>query len=250
MECNSCSGRVNPCCVPNGKQSDCEQRVTVDWVPGTACTLGVTFDGITDTLPLKQGIKNCETKTHMDFNQTTGCIEYQNEQYVASDGQQGSIERVCASELANFMDLEDLANVEKADPGQCALLTYKMDPSCGPGCTGVHDQWIHWYANENKVKPGETIKSLAVFTDGGCLRAWDAPTGNQVATIIGRNGKWELDVRHLPDGVSPNEVGVGFGNKNIYGVYRGGTTPDKTTFIATHSIDNNECGDLAFTSGD
>lgn len=174
MSCSSCTGRIasNPC-NPCKRNSDCEQRVTIDWVPNTACTVGVTFDGITDTLELREGIQNCETKTHMTFNTTTGCIEYQNELYVASDGKEGYLEVICASEIAKYINLEDLANVENEQPEACALLVYKADSDCGTGCQGIHDSWVHWYAKEN-LHNG--LHYVAGFNEGGCLEALDVPT--------------------------------------------------------------------------
>lgn len=35
---------------------NCEQRVTLDYIPNTAATIGVTADGITDTLDLTDAI--------------------------------------------------------------------------------------------------------------------------------------------------------------------------------------------------
>lgn len=171
MGCTSCTGKVNPC-NPCKKQDSCEQRATIDWVPNTACTIGITVDGITDTLELKEGIQNCETKTHMTFNTTTGCIEYQNELYVSTDGQQGYLEIICASEIAKYINLEDLANVEDEQPENCALLVYHADDTCGAGCTGIHDSWVHWYANEHLTNG---LHFVAGFNEGGCLEALDVP---------------------------------------------------------------------------
>ena len=171
MSCNSCTGRVNPC-NPCKQQDSCEQRVTIDWVPNTACTVGITFDGITDTLELKEGIQNCETKTHMTFNTTTGCIEYQNELYVSSDGKQGYLEVICASEIAKYINLEDLANVEDEAPENCALLVYHADDTCGAGCQGIHDSWVHWYASEHL---SNGLHWVAGFNENGCLEALDVP---------------------------------------------------------------------------
>lgn len=170
MSCNSCRP-LNPC--NNCKaESNCEQRLTIDWVPNTACTVGVTLDGITDTLELREGIQNCETNTHMTFNTDTGCIEYQNERYISSDGSEGYKEIICASEIAKYINLEDLANVEDEAPENCALLIYHADDTCGAGCQGIHDSWVHWYANEHLT---DGLHFVAGFNDKGCLEALDVP---------------------------------------------------------------------------
>ena len=169
MSCSSCMP-INPCGCK--KKKSCDDCPIVDWVPNTACTIGVTVNGCTDTLELRPGIQNCETKTHMNQNQTTGCIEYQNELYVATDGQEGYIETICPVDIAKFINLEDLANVEDEQPENCSLLVYKADSDCGPGCTGVSDSWIHWYASEHLTNG---LHWVAGFNENGCLEALDVP---------------------------------------------------------------------------
>ena len=170
MSCSSCMP-INPCGCK--KKKSCDDCPIVDWVPNTACTIGVTVNGCTDTLELRPGIQNCETKTHMTQNQSTGCIEYQNELYVATDGQEGYIESICPLDIAKFMNLEDLANVEDEQPENCALLTYKTTNDCGPGCTGITDSWVHWYASEHLTNG---LHWVAGFNENGCLEALDVPT--------------------------------------------------------------------------
>lgn len=170
MACKSCRP-MNPCNSCN-RSADCEQRLTVDWVPNTACTIGITLDGITDTLELREGIQNCETNTHLIFNTDTGCIEYQNERYISSDGTEGYKEIICASEIAKYINLEDLANVEDEAPENCALLVYHADDTCGAGCQGIHDSWVHWYASEHLT---DGLHFVAGFNENGCLEALDVP---------------------------------------------------------------------------
>lgn len=170
MSCSSCMP-INPCGCK--KKKSCDDCPIVDWVPNTACTIGVTVNGCTDTLELRPGIQNCETKTHMTQNQNTGCIEYQNELYVATDGQDGYLETICPVDIAKFINLEDLANVEDEQPENCSLLVYKADSDCGPGCTGVSDSWIHWYASEHLTNG---LHWVAGFNENGCLEALDVPT--------------------------------------------------------------------------
>ena len=169
MSCSSCM-QSNPCGCK--KKKSCDDCPVVDWVPNTACTIGVTMNGCTDTLELRPGIQNCETKTHMTQNQKTGCIEYQNELYVATDGQEGYIESICPVDIAKFINLEDLANVEDEQPEQCSLLIYHADNDCGPGCTGVTDSWVHWYASEHLTTG---LHWVAGFNEDGCLEALDVP---------------------------------------------------------------------------
>lgn len=170
MSCSKC--RINPCNTCKKCDRDCEQRVTIDWVPNTACTIGITFDGITDTLALVDGIQNCETKTHIAFNKSVCGIEYKNELYEATDGAEGYIETIYATDIASCINLEDLANVEDEVPENCALLVYRADSNCGHGCTGIEDTWMHWYAAENLI---DGVHWLAGFTADGCLAALDAP---------------------------------------------------------------------------
>ncbi len=169
MSCSSCM-HENPCGCK--KKKSCDDCPVVDWVPNTACTIGVTMNGCTDTLELRPGIQNCETKTVFGQNPKTGCIEYQNELYVATDGQEGYIMSVCPVDIAKFINLEDLANVEDVQPENCSLLVYKAESDCGPGCTGVADTWVHWYASEHLTNG---LHWVAGFNENGCLEALDVP---------------------------------------------------------------------------
>lgn len=171
MSCSSCMHRENPCGCK--KKKSCDDCPVVDWVPNTACTIGVTMNGCTDTLELRPGIQNCETKTVFGQNPKTGCIEYQNELYVATDGQEGYIMSVCPVDIAKFINLEDLANVEDEQPENCSLLVYKAESDCGPGCTGIADTWYHWYASEHLTNG---LHWVAGFNENGCLEALDVPT--------------------------------------------------------------------------
>lgn len=169
MSCSSCM-QSNPCGCK--KKKSCDDCPVVDWVPNTACTIGVTMNGCTDTLELRPGIQNCETKTVFSQNPITGCLEYQNELYVATDGQEGYIMSVCPVDIAKFINLEDLANVEDEQPEQCSLLVYKAEGDCGPGCTGISDTWYHWYASEHLTNG---LHWVAGFNSEGCLEALDVP---------------------------------------------------------------------------
>lgn len=153
---------MKKCNCPNPEP--CEQRVTIDWIPNTACTLGVTMDGITDSLSLLPGIQACETKTHMAFEQ--GCIEYRNELFVATNGDEGFVERICSQDIAAWINLEDLANVEGSAPQPGDMLFYRGDANCGPNCKGAHDQWTHLRAPE--------VKSHLVFYPEDGEPKWEA----------------------------------------------------------------------------
>ena len=169
MSCSSCM-QSNPCGCK--KKASCDDCPVIDWVPNTACTIGVTVGGCTDTLELRPGIQNCETKTHMTQNPVTGCIEYQNELFISTEGREGYVESICPVDIAKFINLEDLANVEDEQPEQCSLLVYRADSNCGAGCTGVADTWIHWYASEHLTNG---LHWVAGFNSEGCLEALDVP---------------------------------------------------------------------------
>lgn len=119
----------------------CEIRTTIDYVPNTAATIGVTTDGVTDTLDLKPGVQNVESKTHFLLNRITGNLEYLNEDYVRAE-EKGYLETVSIAEMLEFGDLEDLGNVDTLEPKAGDILYYQADPSCGPDCVGVNDKWV------------------------------------------------------------------------------------------------------------
>lgn len=120
---------------------NCEQRTTLDYIPNTAATIGVTADGVTDTLDLKEGILNVESKTHMKLNKITGNLEHWNENYIQTEDE-GYLETISVSEMLEFGNLEDLGNVNDARPKAGDILYYTADVSCGPDCIGVNDQWV------------------------------------------------------------------------------------------------------------
>lgn len=119
----------------------CEIRTTIDYVPNAAATIGVTTDGVTDTLDLKPGVQNVESKTHFLLNRITGNLEYLNEDYVRAE-EKGYLETVSIAEMLEFGDLEDLGNVDTLEPKAGDILYYQADPSCGPDCVGVNDKWV------------------------------------------------------------------------------------------------------------
>lgn len=120
---------------------NCLQRVTLDYIPGTATTIGVTADGVTDTLDLKDAILNGESKTHMKLNRLTGNLEYWNEMFVR-DEDASYLETIPVSELLEFGNLEDLGDVDDATPRTGDILYYQANASCGPNCVGVNDKWV------------------------------------------------------------------------------------------------------------
>lgn len=119
---------------------NCEQRTTLDYIPGTAATIGVTADGITDTLDLKQGILNVETRTHLKLNGITGNIEFWNEDY-AREEDPGFLQIIRVPDLLSHGSLEDLGNVAMP-PKNGDILYYKADAECGPDCVGINDSWV------------------------------------------------------------------------------------------------------------
>lgn len=120
---------------------NCEQRVTIDYIPNTAAVIGVTADGITDTLDLTDAIHNVESKTHLKLNRLTGNIEFWNEYYMQTDNEQ-YLETISVPDLLEFGSLEDLGNVDDAKPKAGDILYYQADASCGPNCVGVNDSWV------------------------------------------------------------------------------------------------------------
>lgn len=119
----------------------CEQKVTIDYIPNTAATIGVTADGITDTLDLTDAVRNVEGKTHLKLNKVTGNIEFWNENYMATDDTD-YLETIGVPELLQFGSLEDLGNVNEVKPKAGDILYYQADASCGPECIGINDQWV------------------------------------------------------------------------------------------------------------
>lgn len=120
---------------------NCEQRVTLDYIPNTAATIGVTADGITDALDLTDAIHNVESKTHLKLNRLNGTIDFWNENYMQTN-EEGYIEAIGVPDLLEYGRLEDLGNVDDAKPKAGDILYYLADSTCGPNCTGVNDAWV------------------------------------------------------------------------------------------------------------
>lgn len=147
---------------------NCEQRVTLDYIPNTAATIGVTADGITDTLDLTDAIHNVEGKTHLKLNRLTGNIEYWNENFVRTEDD-SYLEAISISEVLEFGELEDLGNVESTEPKAGDILYYVADATCGPNCVGINDSWVKLRApTEDGV-----YKLTMTVTNGAPTLSWE-----------------------------------------------------------------------------
>lgn len=164
MSCN------NPCTCSmcQERKHNCEQRATLDYVPGTAAVIGLTLDGITDTLDLKDGVLNVESKTQFKLNTITGNLEYWNESYVATEDS-SYLQTVPVSELLKYGNIEDLGNVDTARPKAGDILYYVADASCGPECVGVNDKWVKLRA---PTEDG-TYKLTMTVTNGAPTLSWE-----------------------------------------------------------------------------
>lgn len=204
-KCGGCGGCGKSCCK---HKDDCSCDLRLEWVPHTNCTLSVYHDGCSDTLDLCPGIKKCQTVTHLGFNNQTGCIEYQNEKYVYSDGTEDTLELVCVSDFYPFIGICNLNDVECVDlEGNCYEFIYKKDVSCGDGCKSKGDHWENW----NVFSPGAKVDSMDYIrgaTEDGCpvyldkpencsflmfSPSCDAPTGEWQAWKIPRAEDCEME---------------------------------------------------------
>ena len=147
----------------------CEQRFTLDYIPGTAATIGGTLDGITDTLDLTTPIHNVEAKTHVKLNREDGTLDHWNENYVVT-GDEGYLEQIPIPEILEFGSLEDLGNVEDKKPKNGDILYYVADPGCGPDCEGANDTWVHLRAPEEDG----TYKLTMTVANGEAHLSWEA----------------------------------------------------------------------------
>lgn len=146
----------------------CEQRFTLDYIPGTAATIGGTLDGITDTLDLTTPIHNVEAKTHLKLNRLEGTLDYWNENYIITDDE-SYLEQIQIPDILEFASLEDLGNVEDRKPKNGDILYYKADAGCGPECEGVNDTWVHLRAPEEDG----TYKLTMTVTNGEATLSWE-----------------------------------------------------------------------------
>lgn len=147
---------------------NCEQRVTLDYIPNTAATIGVTADGITDTLDLRDAISNVEAKTHLKFNRLTGNVEFWNENYVKSEDE-AYLETIAPSDIFEFANLEEVGNVDDAKPKAGDILYYTADSSCGPNCVGINDKWVKLHA----PTADGTYKLTMTVEDGVPTLSWE-----------------------------------------------------------------------------
>lgn len=148
---------------------NCEQRVSIDYIPNTAATIGVTADGITDTLDLTDAIRNVESKTHLKLNNITGNIEFWNEYYMQTDDE-GYLETISVPDLLEFGSLENLGNVQDTKPKAGDIMYYKADANCGPNCTGINDSWVKLHA----PTADGTYKLTMTVTNGVPTLSWEA----------------------------------------------------------------------------
>lgn len=158
-------------CGKHKTDFQCEQRLTIDYVPGQQCSLGVTFDGITDTLSLTQGVLNCESQTKFQFNPDRCRLEYMNEQYVSTNGEEGSIQVALIGDMMGCVNLEDLANVSDTEPLNNDLLIYRKNGNCGEGCQSIDDKWQAY------TPPAvTTVANIGAFASDGSLVKLNDPS--------------------------------------------------------------------------
>lgn len=145
----------------------CEQRLTLDYIPNTAATIGATLDGITDTLDLTEPIHNVEAKTHLKLNRIEGTLDFWNENYVVTEDE-SYLEQIPIPDILEYGSLEDLGNVD-GKPRAGDILYYVADASCGPDCEGVNDSWVHLRAPEEDG----TYKLTMTVTNGVPKLSWE-----------------------------------------------------------------------------
>lgn len=197
--CNSC----NKCksCGRTCGQEDCD-NVLLEIMPHTNCTLVWSDGKRSANVDLCSAIKTCQTTTHLDFNSQTGCIEYQNEKYIYSDGTEGTLETVCVEEFYPFINIYNLNDVDFDDTlaGNCYEFIYHKDISCGDGCKSKNDRWVNWNVNY----PGAKVNSLEYLrgaTSDGCPAYLDKPDNCSLLVFspscTSPSGEWEPYV--IPD---------------------------------------------------
>lgn len=191
--CNSCNKCGKSCCE---HKDDCCCNLHLDWVPHTLAEMSLTDGKCSTKIDLCPGIKACQTVTHMDFNSQTGCIEYQNEKYVYTDGAEGILEKVCVSDFYPFINIYNLNDVEFDDelPGNCYEFIYKKDISCGDNCKSKTDHWENWNVNY----PGAKVESMEYIRGAnadGCPVYLDKPDNCSLLmfspSCVAPTGEWQ-----------------------------------------------------------
>lgn len=170
-----------------------------------------------------------ETITDLRYDAVTGDLVYRNEGYhLQGDGET----RINVKDMADNINLEDLGNVDDRVKKGCGILAHRSScKDCGecrdcPDTGSCEHEWYNWQAKDNVATTG--LKYLAGFTAEGCLVAIPAPESG-FSTIVGRNGKWEIDNVNLPPGVPAENIKVAYGNINLFGQH-----PDGNSFIRTN----------------
>lgn len=193
--CKTCGGCTGKCGRTCGKK-DCDCNLHLDWVPHTNCAISVSDGKCSASLDLCPGIKKCQTVTHMDFNNQTGCIEFQNEKYIYTDGMEDEIEKICVSDFYPFINISDLNDVKFDNEltGNCYEFIYKKDISCGDGCRSKGDHWINWNVNY----PGAKVTSMDYIrgaTEDGCPVYLDKPENCSIMmfspSCVAPTGEWQ-----------------------------------------------------------
>lgn len=148
---------------------NCEQRVTIDYIPGTAATIGVTADGITDTLDLKDAVLGVESKTHLKLNPITGNLDFWNENYVR-DEDIAYLESISVPEMLQYASVEDLGNIDDEKPKAGDIMYYLADSTCGPDCIGINDKWVKLHA----PTANGTYKLTMTVSNGVPTLSWES----------------------------------------------------------------------------
>lgn len=144
--CDKCNIPINiwdrkPVC--GQKKKACECNFEINPIPFEPCAFSFINNGCVAKLDLSRAIPACETKTRMEQDRETGCIKYYNELYESSYGEKGEIDIICPEDLAKYIDLEDLGNVEIVEAQHCQLLMYRQAAGCN-GCPTDKDRWVNY----------------------------------------------------------------------------------------------------------
>lgn len=176
--CDKCKVGSNvwdrkPVCNPNKTTGRCECDFEINPIPFEPCAFAFISNGCVAKLDLSRAIPACETKTRMTQDRETGCIKYYNELYESTYGQSGEIDIICPADIAKYIDLEDLGDVDITNPQHCQFLMYWQAAGCN-GCPTDQDKWINYSIPDAEAGcrveyvPGEGYPVL-IKDDCGCI---------------------------------------------------------------------------------
>ncbi len=181
--CSTCGQTCSSTC--NKPKPDCSAGFELGYLEGSCSKIYFKDNGKVKILDLKEGVHCAETQTFLRLNKDKCAIQYLNELYMSSNGQDpaADTQSIYIKDIAGCIDLEDLNNVDNDTPQNCDLLVWHPS-ACAPDGSSTDGSWGPYtipYDSNCVIEPDDEGKFKVLTTnDNGCIEACNLIPANKV----------------------------------------------------------------------